>query len=98
MFRYIFVLLAALLIMKPVFADDDMSTEDKPCAAIVKSCLDAGYVRHATGKQFWKDCMKPLLLGNSVTGVNVNATDVSTCRTAKISKLEQELSDLKAVQ
>ncbi|MBX3710031.1 MAG: hypothetical protein KIT56_09940 [Gammaproteobacteria bacterium] len=97
--RYPLVLLAAILMIQPVFADDDMSSDSKPCKAIVKSCLDGGYTRQKSeGKKFWKDCMKPLVLGQSVKGVSVKAEDVKACRAAKIKKLEQELNEMKAVQ
>ena len=87
--------LTAILLVQPVFADD-MNSNEKPCATIVKSCLDAGYTRDAAdGKQFWKDCMKPLVLGKTVSGITVDAKDVKACRSAKIIKLKQELSELK---
>jgi hypothetical protein len=93
--RYSLAVLATLLIVQPVFANE-MSSNDKPCATIVKSCLDAGYTRDDTdGKQFWQDCMKPLVLGKTVSGIMVDIKDIKTCRTAKIQELKQELLELK---
>ncbi len=93
------ILLAAMLIMQPAFADDDMNSPEKPCAPIVKACLDAGYARDgADGKQFWNDCMKPTVLGKSVADVKVNASDVKACRIAKIKQLKAELNALKSAK
>ncbi len=93
--KYAFALLVALLIMQPVFADDDMG--DKPCMPIVKSCLKAGY-SHRGEKQFWKGCMKPLIMGQTVKGVTVDPKDVTACRAAKIDSMEKELNEFKSVQ
>lgn len=79
---------------------DDMSMgmhRDMPkeCSNIAKACLAAGYSRHAgTGKLFWVDCMKPLLLGQSVSGVTVSNSDISSCKTFKINKMKNELKEL----
>lgn len=97
--KFIFALLATLLFMQPVFADNEMGMRDKQCSAIVKACLDAGFKGHGSeSKQFWKDCMQPLLIGKKVSGVTVSAEDVKMCRQAKIKQLEHELNVLKAVQ
>lgn len=94
--KYGFVLLATMLIAHPVFADEDMSSDDASCESIVKACLDAGFTRTDTeNKQFWKDCMKPLVLGKSVENVTVDAKDVKACRTAKIKQLTKMLTELK---
>lgn len=97
--RYFFIVLAAILMAHPVFANDEMNSYDKSCAPIVKSCLDAGYTHNGDkAKQFWKDCMKPILLGKTVSGVVVEDKDVKACRSAKIKKLKQELSEFEAVK
>jgi len=97
--KQLLVLSAAALVIQPVFANDDMSADEKPCINIVKSCLNGGYTEQASeGKQFWKDCMEPLILGKTVSGVTVDANDVKACRTAKIKQLQQELGKLKAAK
>lgn len=98
MFKYIAIGLAAMLIAQPVLAAEGAGAAEKPCAPIVKACLDAGYTRHGSqGKQFWKDCMKPLLLGGSVANVTVDPKDVSACRAVKINQMQQESTELKNV-
>lgn len=94
--KYGFVLLAGMFIAQPIFADTNMDSNSKPCKAIVKACLDAGYKRSAgEGKLFWKDCMEPVLLGKTVAKVSVDAASVKACRSDKIKELEQQLDALK---
>ena len=97
-FKYSFAVLLALFIAQPAFADMDMS-DDPACATIAKSCQDAGYTGHGTeAKQFWKDCMKPLVMGKTVDGVTVDPKDASACRAAKIKHMQQELNDMLSVK
>lgn len=88
-----FAVAAALLFIQPVFADNDMSSDSKPCATIVKACLDAGYTRDSDTKRFWQDCMKPIVLGQTVQGVTVDAATVKSCRSDKINQLKHELKE-----
>lgn len=93
--KHTLALLVVMLIAQPVFAYEDMSSNDKPCMAIVKACLDAGYTRDGSeGKEFWKDCMEPLIMGKKVTGITVDAKDVKACRKDKINQLKKELREL----
>ena len=89
------LIIAAALFTQPVFADQDMTAGDsKPCAKIVKACLDAGYNRDQTqGKLFWQDCMKPIILGQTVQGTTVDNDTVKMCRADKIAKLKKELAE-----
>jgi hypothetical protein len=77
------------------FTTDDMSS--KECAHIAKACIGAGYVRRGANRTFWRGCMRPLLLGQRVTGVNVNSQDVMACRNFKIKKMQEELKNLQQV-
>lgn len=58
-----------------------------PCAPIKTACEAAGYTHggHKTGKGLMKDCIHPIVSGQSVAGVTVNPTDVSACKT-KVEK------------
>jgi len=91
------LLLAATLLTQPVFADQDMTPPDsdsKPCIVIAKACLVAGYTRGGSaGKMFWKDCMKPVALGQTVHGITIDANTVKMCRADKIAKLKRELEE-----
>lgn len=88
-------LLSLVFLIQPVFALDDDS-DDKPCATVVKSCLDAGYTRsnNEPNKKFWQDCMKPLLLGKTVEGVTLDPAVAKDCRVNKIEKMKQEIKEL----
>jgi hypothetical protein len=93
----------AILAAQQVFADatTDMSSDGdaKSCLVVVKACKAAGFVRRGgTGKRFWMDCMKPVLLGQSVKGVTVDAATVKDCRTSKIAAIKQKLQELQQAQ
>lgn len=94
--RFAFVL-ASMLVSQSVFAQPDqiMMSEDGACSAIAKTCIKHGFSRNDhKGKQFWLDCMRPLIMGQSVKGVTVSADTIRTCRDEKIAELKHELSDL----
>ena len=93
-------MLATILSTQQVFADDvaDMSADSsgsKPCAVIAHACSAAGFVRTETsGKKFWQDCMKPIILGQTVSGVTVDPAAVKACRVNKIKELKSELKEM----
>lgn len=95
----IVLILATILLTQHVFAAaSDMSansSDNKPCDTIANACLGAGFGRTETsGKRFWQDCMKPILLGQTVSGVTVDSTTVQTCRVSRIEELKKDLKDL----
>jgi len=97
--KYLFAAVASLVLAQPLFADETMNFNDKPCAAIAKACGDAGFSRDGeAGKQFWGDCMKPVIMGKSVKNITVSKDDVKACRTDKISELRQELKQFEGVR
>jgi len=89
------LVLAATLLAQPVFADNDMYSDSKPCAAIAEACKAAGFAKGETdGKRFWMDCMKPVILGQTVTGVKgIDANTVKMCRSDKIASIKKELQE-----
>ena len=93
------LILVALLSTQPIFAYDDQGmSSSKPCGVIANACIKAGFVRKETpDKKFWINCMKPVILGQSVKGVKVDADAVKVCRANKIDELKKELSELEAV-
>ena len=93
---HIVALLAAAFLTHPVFANDmDMASSDsKSCAMIAKACLDAGFSNtNMTDKRFWQDCMKPVVLGQTVQGVTIDSSTVKTCRSDKITQLKKEVAE-----
>lgn len=69
--------------------------EGSSCAKIVDACTAAGFTRGDTGdKRFWMDCMKPVILGKTVSGVKVDPRVVKDCKVHKIQKMKTELRDL----
>ena len=55
--------------------------DSHPCYKIAEACKSAGFVKHgAAGKDMKKDCMKPIMNGQSVSGVSADAADVQACQ------------------
>jgi hypothetical protein len=91
------LILAAMLTTSQVFAQD-FDMDSHACSTIAKACIQKGFVRTPTiGKRFWQDCMKPLILGQTVSGVTVDPLVVKTCRMNKIQELKMELNELQKV-
>jgi hypothetical protein len=90
--------LASLLFSSGVYANDFAKLDHSACLPIVNACKAAGYGRHKEDKNFWLNCMKPILLGQSVKDVNVTSDQVKTCRKSKIHQLQNELKNLRDVQ
>lgn len=82
---------------QPTTAPASADGDNRSCKVIAKACLDGGYSRKGgPGKAFWSDCMHPILLGKSVTSVNIDANAVQACKQFKISKMQKELNELQA--
>lgn len=97
MYKIIALALVAMLISPVALANDDMSSDSKPCATIADACSAAGFAKtDSIDKKFWKDCMKPIILGQKVEGVNVDADTIKSCRTNKIEQIKKELSELQS--
>lgn len=96
---YTLIALAIFLFSSIAFACDSGTTTDDPsCKVIANACKAAGFERKSAGKQFWTDCMKPILLGKNVNGVKVDAEQVKSCRMKKIDELQKELKELQDVK
>jgi hypothetical protein len=89
------LILAACVLAQPAFADKDMDSDSKPCATIAQACRDAGFAKtESDGKKFWKDCMKPVILGQTVEGVKaIDANIIKMCRADKIANLKKQLKE-----
>lgn len=96
---YAVMTLSALLFSSFALAEEsDASMDRSSCLKIVKACKAAGYERKSEDQKFWRDCMKPLLLGKKVKGVKMDEHDVKACREKKMDELQKELKELQAVQ
>lgn len=70
-----------------------------PCGPIATACVNAGFTMgDNTDKGFWKNCMQPLLLNQTVSGVTLDAKDIKACRQFKIAKMKVELKQLQKVK
>lgn len=91
-----FMLIATALFSSSVFANHLM--DSKACAAIVDACKKAGYERgDNANKRFWHDCMRPVLMGETVKDVNIDPGLAKQCRTDKIDQLKKQLKDFEGV-
>jgi len=54
----------------------------QPCKQIEQACTSAGFVKGeaAQGKGLYKNCVQPILKGQSVNGVTVDPSVVSACK------------------
>lgn len=89
--------LIALLITQQSFAVGPNGDRAplKECENIAKACISAGFVREGgPGKNFWHDCMKPVLMGQTVSGVTIDPKDVTACKQFKMKKMQKELKQL----
>lgn len=101
--RKLFIILAPILLLAAqqsfAHSSDPFAASSPECESIAKICLTAGYTREGTqGKEFWHDCMKPILFGKTVTGVTVDDKVVRVCRAFKIANLKNQIEELKKVQ
>ena len=87
---YIITLLLSLFVSQSVFAMDN-----KPCKNVAQACRAAGFDK---SNKFWSNCMKPVILGKTVKGVNLDPTIVKECRTNKIERMKKELQELESVK
>lgn len=86
--KILFLSLAALILSQNSFAKE----EKHACVKILKACKEAGYTKggHKTKKGLFADCMKPIMAGETVTGVNgISPEEVQTCK-AKHDKRHAE--------
>ena len=95
------LVLSAIFLTQQAMADDTADlmgdANDKPCATIAVACSAAGFTREAAAnKKFWQDCMKPILLGKTVSGVTVDPGVGQACKTLKIEKMKKELQEFQA--
>lgn len=86
--------IAALFFTQTVLADEPQTFDSKACATIASACKDAGYTKHNGKREFWLNCMKPVVMGKTVEGVTVDAAIVKQCRTDKVMQLKRELKEL----
>ncbi len=92
------VVIMAVLATQQAFAFGKFPN-DRSCGLIAKACLKAGFVEQKSEtKGIWRNCMEPVLLGQSVSGVTVDAAVVKSCRAHKVKELQRQLEQLQNVK
>lgn len=65
-------------------AQESNEHQDGPCIKLMEACKGAGYIKSLNQKKsLSKDCLQPLLNGQKVEGVTVNADDIEACKAKK---------------
>lgn len=90
-------ILAAMLSLAPALAlaadaAPGTTNTDHPCKQVVSACQSAGYVKkgHKQGKGLYKDCVQPLMAGQTVPNVTVDSTTVQACQAKKTARHQQQ--------
>lgn len=82
-------LVLSVLLSSVAFAEDEAKTkEEGPCKKVMDACKSADFAKgdHKMKKGLFKDCMQPVLAGQSVAGVTVEADVVAACKAIKSAK------------
>ena len=90
MLKLILVSFIASSISCVAFASHDEGHKkegDHPCMRIKKACEGAGFVKGGHKKDakkgLYKDCMEPIMAGQTVAGVKIEAADIDKCKEKK---------------
>lgn len=77
-----------------------MSKHHGPCMAVASACEDAGFrlSKKTPGKNIWHDCVKPLVAGQSISGVTVDPKDLDACKMHMAQKKDKKMMMDKAQQ
>lgn len=78
-----FIIFAGTL---PLRAQAPAEHREGPCIKIMEACKAAGFKGTSAGgvkKSLSKDCMQPLLSGQQVAGVHLDAADIAACKAKK---------------
>jgi hypothetical protein len=78
--------LAAVLLAAGVMIA--MESSSHPCRPLKQACREAGFVKggHATGKGLYKDCMMPVLSGQTVAWVSVPPAEIESCKAQRSAR------------
>lgn len=97
--KKIFVISLLSLLALQSYAEDSKKIA---CDNIKDSCKMAGFSDHGhknNMKGILEDCFRPIIAGKNISGVNVNAADLSACkervaiRKAKRIEVQKEAKD-----
>ena len=74
--------LSGLVVVAIVGPATGASGDDSACRRIEDACKGAGFAKgkHTDGKGLSLDCVKPIVNGQTVSGVTVDAATVKDCR------------------
>jgi hypothetical protein len=82
-FNTIGLLIIGLIASQISFAQGN----NRPCMNIAAACESAGYrINDTSGKDIWRNCVKPLMAGQTVPGVTIDPSDMQACKDRKAQR------------
>lgn len=72
-----------LVVVLALFAISRQGRNKRPCRKLMQACQAAGFRRGATPverKNFYDGCLKPLMNGQTVSGITINTSDAEACK------------------
>jgi hypothetical protein len=77
------LLLAALILVLGFYGVNHyVDHKSNPCLALLAACTKAGYKDDAAqSKSVFKDCVKPLMTGETLADVTADPEDIVSCKT-----------------
>jgi hypothetical protein len=89
--KYIAVLILSFIGATSSLAQNESDTSDGPCMKMLEACKAAGFGSNDSAKPITslsKDCLRPLLAGQKVQNVQIDAASIEACKEKK-EKLKQ---------
>ncbi len=88
----IFLMAGAALAEETAGGPPNGGRKEGPCREIVEACKNAGFVKGKAkeGKGLFKNCVEPILAGQSVQGVSVDAGLVQACQERRAKRKERK--------
>ena len=83
--KYVLLTIITIILTLNSFAEENTEHHDGPCIKIMDACKAAGYNKSSAieKKSLSKNCIQPLLNGQSVEGVIVIKSDLDACKAKK---------------
>lgn len=79
------LLTISLLVSFSVFSTAQAA---RPCQPIVKACILAGVIQSSASRQvMFENCVKPIISGNSLSGVQVDSSVINACKARVSSRM-----------
>jgi hypothetical protein len=85
-FFFVLILSFSTLLRSKALAEEKEKVEEGPCRKVMDACKAADFGKTDSKKSLFKDCMKPIMAGQKVTGVTVDPQALTACKALKEAK------------